>query len=144
MENVFTQHPKKKIIAFMVGVVVYLGLQIISMTLLNEVYTFGWMADHLYCYTWIAVIVLIAFDQIAISYFATFGNLIGTIIGEILGSYIRDQRMSQITTDMKVEEIEARSIHYGVLIWLITFAVILVIGIVVNIILSQKAKQASA
>lgn len=144
MEYVFKFISPKKVSSFIVGVIVFLGLQILSMTLLKEVYTFGWMADHLYCYTWIAVIVLIAFDRIALSYCATFGNLIGTIIGEVLGNYLRDQRMSQITSDMRVEEIDARSIHYGVLIWLITFVAFLLVGIVIDIILKKIAKQASA
>ena len=102
------------------------------------------MADHLYCYTWIIVVVLIAFDRTSLSYYVTFRNLIGTIIGEVLGSFIRDQRMSQITTDMNVEEIELRSIHYGVLIWLITFVAFLIVGMAVNIILNKKDQQAPA
>lgn len=113
------------------------------MTLLYEVYTFGWMADHLYCCTWIVVIVLIAFDRTFLSYFVTFGNLAGTIVGEVLGRFIKEQRMSQITTDMRVEEVALRSIHYGMLIWLIAFVAFLTVGIVIDIIRNKKAKQAS-
>lgn len=144
MENVFIRNPLKKVSSFIVGVIAYLGLQILSMSLLKEVYTFGWMADHQYCYTWVAVIVLIAFDRTLLSYFVTFGNLIGTIVGEVVGGFIKEQRMSQITADMKVEEIWARSLHYGVLIWLITFIAFLIVGIVIDIILTERAKQASA
>lgn len=114
------------------------------MTLLHKVYTFGWLTDHFYCYTWIAVIVLIAFDQTRLSYFVTFGNVCGAIVGEFLGEFIMEQRMNQITTDMTVDEIEWRRLNYGVFIWFITFIAFLIVGIVVNIILNKKTNQASA
>lgn len=144
MSNIFTRNPKKKIIAFIAAIIVYLGLQVLSMTTLSEVYTFKWLADHLYCYTWIAVLVLVALDRTPLSYYLTFGNLIGTIVGELLGSFIREQRMSKITSEMTVEEIHERSMHYGVLIWLITIIAFLVVGIIVNIILSKRRKQTTA
>lgn len=144
MKDIFTRNPRKKLIAFITAVIVYLGLQVLSMTALSEVYTFKWMADHLYCYTWISVLVLIAFDCTSLSYYITFGNLVGTIIGELLGSFIREQRMSKITPEMNVEEVHERSIHYGVLICLITIIAFLVVGIIINIILSKRRKQATA
>lgn len=144
MKDIFTRNPRKKLIAFITAVIVYLGLQVLSMTALSEVYTFKWMADHLYCYTWISVLVLIALDCTSLSYYITFGNLVGTIIGELLGSFIREQRMSKITPEMNVEEVHERSIHYGVLICLITIIAFLVVGIIINIILSKRRKQATA
>ncbi len=141
MNDIFIRNPRKKLIAFITAVIVYLGLQVLSMTALSEVYTFKWMADHLYCYTWIAVLVLIALDCTSLSYYLTFGNLIGTIVGEILGGFIREQRMGKITPEMEAGEIHERSIHYGVLIWLITIIASLVVGIIVNILLSKRRKQ---
>lgn len=145
MKRIFTRHAKTKLIALVVGFVVYLILQILSMTLLRDVYVFGWMADHLYCYTWAAVIVLIAFDQTLLSYFVTFGSVCATIVGELLGGFIQELRMSQVTADMTVEEIEFRRINYGVLpIWFIVFFLFLIVGIAVNIIQKKKARQVSA
>lgn len=144
MNDIFTRNPGKKLTAFITAVIVYLGLQVLSMTALSEVYTFKWMADHLYCCTWISVIVLIAFDCASLSYYVTFGNLIGTIVGELLGGFIREQRMGKITPEMEAGEIHERSIHYGVLIWLITIIVFLAVGIIVNIILSKRGRQAAA
>lgn len=144
MKNILTRNIKGKLIALAIGVITYLGLQILSMTLLNRVYTFGWMADHLYCYTWIPALLLIVFDKTFLSYFVTFGSLAGTVIGEFVGSSIREQRMSQITSDMKVEEIHERSLHYGVLIWLVTIITFIAIGIMFSIFLNKRKKQAAA
>lgn len=144
MKNFLLKHPKEQLISLAIGVIIYLTLQIISATVLSGVYMFGWMASHLYCYTWIAVIVLIALDQTLLSYFVTFGNLCGTIIGEFLGGFIRDKRMSEVTPDMTIEQIEMRRIHYGVLIWLITLAVFLIVGLAVKIVQNRKAKLVSA
>ena len=87
------------------------------MTLLKDVYTFRWMADHLYCYTWIIVIVLIAFDQTLLSYCIIFGNLFGTIIGEY------------------------RSLHHGVLIWFVTIILFIGAGIAAKKFTSKMAKK---
>lgn len=144
MKDIFSRNPRKKLIAFITAVIVYLGLQVLSMTALSDIYTFKWMADHLYCYTWISVFVLIAFDCTSLSYFVTFGNLIGTIVGELLGGFIKEERMGDITTEMEAGEIHERSIHYGVLIWLITIIAFLAVGIIVNIILSKRRKQTTA
>lgn len=144
MKSFFMRHPKEKLISLIIGFVVYLTLQILSATVLSGVYTFGWMAGHLYCYTWVAVILLIAFDQPLLSYFVTFGNVCGTIVGELLGGLIRERRMSEVTSDMTVEEIELRRIHYGVLIWLITLAVFIIVGIAVKIAISRKTRPVSA
>ena len=75
-----------------------------------------------YCYTWVAVIALNVFDQIRLSYFVTFSNVCGTIVGEFLGEFIRKQRMNRITTDMTVDEIELRRLHFGVFIWFINLS----------------------
>lgn len=111
------------------------------MTLLKDVYTFRWMADHLYCYTWIIVIVLIAFDQTLLSYCIIFGNLFGTIIGEALGSFIKNQRMGSITTNMNIGEIEYRSLHHGVLIWFVTIILFIGAGIAAKKFTSKMAKK---
>lgn len=144
MKDILTRNIKGKLIAFAVGVITYLSLQILSMTLLHDVYTFGWMADHLYCYTWIPALLLIAFDKTFLSYFVTFGTVVGTVIGEFLGGFITEQRMSQITPDMKVEEIHERSLHYGVLIWLITIVAFIAVGIIFSIFHNKRKKQATA
>ena len=141
MNSILTRNLKKKIICCIVGVIIYLSLQALSMTLLKDVYTFRWMADHLYCYTWIIVIVLIAFDQTLLSYCIIFGNLFGTIIGEVLGSFIKNQRMGNITTNMNIGEIEYRSLHHGVLIWLVTIILFIGAGIAAKKFTSKMAKK---
>jgi len=144
MDNIFTRNIKNKIITFAVCIGVYIALQLLSSTILNGIYTFEWMARNLYCYTWLPVIVLIVFNKTLMAYFITIGNLIGTIIGELLGSCLREQRMSGITSDMNGSEIALRSYHHGVSIWLITIIAFVVVGIIVNIILSKRSKHTTA
>lgn len=51
MNNILTRNIYGKLSTLVIGIIIYLGLQIFSMTLLREMYVFGWMADHLYCFT---------------------------------------------------------------------------------------------
>lgn len=144
MNNILTRNIYGKLSTLVIGIIIYLGLQIFSMTLLREMYVFGWMADHLYCFTWAAVIVLIVFDQTLLAKFVTFGTAAATIVGEALGGFITQRRMSGITDNMTIEEIELRRINYGVLpIWFITLAIIVTAGIVVSIIVNKKASRTS-
>lgn len=141
MKNIFTRNLKNKGITLAVGVVVYLGLQILSMTLLNSVYTFEWMGRNLYCYTWVLALVLIVFDKTVMAYFVTFGTLIGTAVGEILGNYIRDWQMNHITPDMtEIDIMMIRSSHQGVFIWGIILLSSIAVGIIAEIIRGRRGK----
>lgn len=144
MSNIFTRNIRNKIIAFAVCIVVYMGLQLLSSTALNNIYTFEWMARNNYCYTWVPVIVLIIFDKTLMAYFITGGNLVGAIIGELLGSYLRKQRMSGITSDMDSGEVMLRSYHHGVFIWAVTLLIFIAVGLVLSIILRIRRNQAAA
>lgn len=87
---------------------------------------------------------LIVFDQTLLAKFVTFGTAAATIVGEALGGFITQRRMSGITDNMTIEEIELRRINYGVLpIWFITLAIIVTAGIVVSIIVNKKASRTS-
>lgn len=140
----FKKDLKKRLTAFFACVGVYIILQIFSATFLNDIYMFEWMARNLYCYTWLPVIVLIFFDQIVTAYFVTAGNLIGTIIDQLLGDFLRAQRMSGITADMDACEAALRSYHHGVFIWLIVLLIFTVAGIILSIALKASKKHESA
>ncbi len=144
MKNVFTRNLKGKGVCLIVGAVVYLGLQILSATVLNSVYTFEWMSRNHYCYTWIAALVLIVFDKTILSYCVTFGTLIGTIIGELLGTYLRNIQMSGITPDMNGSERWYRELHQGVSIWAVTLLVFVAAGVIAEIVRSRRAAHKKA
>lgn len=144
MKNIFTRNIKGKAIALAVTVVVYLGLQLLSMTVLSKFYLFEWMSRRIYCCTWIPAVVLIAFDKTLISYFVTFGNLAGTIIGQLLGDIIEAHQKSLITPDMDNSEIYLMTMHQGVFIWSIIFTASIAVGIVLNIIFGKRKKRLTA
>ena len=141
MNSFFMRNIKNKSITFAVCIGIYIVLQLLSSTILNDIYTFEWMARNLYCYTWLPVIVLIVFNKTLMAYFITIGNLVGTIIGELLGSFLREKKMSEITSDMNGSEIALRSYHQGVFIWLITLLIFFLVGLVLSIILSILKKR---
>lgn len=130
---------KGKLVAFGVCAAVYLGLYLISVTLLGKVYTFDYLAANLYYYNWIPVIVLIALNKTVVSYSITLGNLVGAIIGEVLGSGILNLRMNTLTPDSSVEEVYFKSTHYGAFIWLITLLAFIVVGIISEIVRRKRA-----
>ena len=140
MSNIFTRNLKNKTIALIASAAVFGILYLLSMTLLNKVYLFKWAAHNLYCYEWAIAAVLIVFDKLIVSYFVTFGNLVGILIGQLLGDLIRSQRMKLITPETTSNEEYFLSYHYGALIWMITILVCLAAGIAAQII-SGKRKQ---
>lgn len=137
----FKKNFQRRLIAFFVCIGTYIILQLLSSTLLNDIYIFEWMARNLYCYTWLPAIVLVVFNQTITAYFITAGNLTGTIIGELLGDYLREQRMSGITSDMDASEVALRSYHHGVLIWLIVLLIFTVLGVVLSVVLRVSKKR---
>ncbi len=144
MSNILTRNPKNKLIALAFAAVIYGGLQILSVTALKEVYVFEWLGHNFYGYTWIAVLILIAFDQTTVACFMTFGNLIGAIIGQFLGDFIQGQRMSRITPDMSEEQRYLLSTHYGVFIWAFVLLGFAVLGIIFAVVPRIRRKQKSA
>lgn len=140
--NIFTRNLRNKAIAFAVCGVVYFVLILISATLLNSVYTFEWMLRNFYCYTWVLALAMIVFDKTVLAYFVTFGNLIGTVTGQILGDIIREVKLNNITPDMTELEISIiEYTHHGVTIWGIILFASIVLGIIAEIIIHTKKRK---
>lgn len=140
--NIFTRDLKNKAIALGVCGGVYLVLMLISATLLNSIYTFEWMSRNSYCYTWVLALAVIVFDKTVLAYFVTFGNLIGTVTGQILGDIIREVKLSNITHDMsEIDIMMIESSHEGVTIWGIILFASIVLGIIAEIIIHTKKRK---
>lgn len=140
MGSIITRNIKGKVIALAVGLVVFIGLQVLSVTALKDVYPFDWLARERYCYIWAAVILLILFDRTIISYFVTFGTLCGAFLGQYLGDYLWKRNLAKITPDMTNDMKHHLSLHQGVFIFAIVVLCSLVAGIIVAII-SKKIKD---
>ncbi|MDE7363110.1 MAG: hypothetical protein K2N38_14395 [Oscillospiraceae bacterium] len=141
MKEWFTHNIKNKIIALIIGAIIFGGLQVLSMTALKDVYLFDWLGRRLYCYVWIPVIWFTLFNKLAVSYSITLGNLAATITGELLGGYIRGIRMERITPETPSDQVYFLSGHDGVFIWAAVLAVCVVVGIIIEWIIGKRKKR---
>lgn len=62
------------------------------------------------------------------AWFITVGNVVGIVLGQLLGEVIKNFRMKEITVKTSAEEAYQLSQHYGVPIWALTIFVTLVAG----------------
>lgn len=142
MSNIITRNIKGKLIALAFGLVIFIGLQILSVTTLKDVYLFEWLARERYCYyIWAAVIVLIFFDQTLISYFVTFGTVCGAFIGQYLGDYLEAKNLAKITPDMSNEMVYHLSYHYGAFIFAGIVLGFAVVGIICALCISARHRK---
>lgn len=141
MGSIITRNIKGKLIALAVGLVVFIGLHVLSVTVLKDVYLFEWLARERYCYIWAAVIALILFDQTLISYFVTFGTLGGAFLGQYLGDYLWERNLAKITPDMTNEMKHHLSMHKGVFIFAIVVLCSLIAGIICTACISARRKK---
>lgn len=141
--KIFTRNIKANLIALAVGLVVFVGLQALSMTVLHDDYVFGWLGDNKYSYVWVLAAVMIVFDQTLISYFLTFGTILGACIGKFLGDYLEEKTLAKITPDMDLGQVSMiiDHAHKGVFIYWFTVFICLIVGIVLSVILGKRRKR---
>lgn len=139
--NIITRNIKGKLIALAVGLVVFIGLHVLSVTVLKSVYLFEWLARARYCYIWAAVVLLILFDQTLISYFVTFGTVCGAFIGQYLGDYLEAKNLAKITPDMSNDMKYYLSLHQGAFIFAIVVLCSLVAGIICAVCVSVRRRK---
>lgn len=139
--NIFTRNLKNKGIALGICGGVYLVLMLLSATLLNSTYMFGWMSENSHCYTWVLALAFIVFDKTVLAYFVTFGNLIGDVVGHVLGDILKSIAWSKVTPDMDDGTIYLSTAHQGVFIWGIILFVSIVLGIIAEIIIHNKKRK---
>ncbi len=138
--NVFTRNIKAKLIAFAVGLVVFVGLQVFSMTVMKDDYVFSWLGENKYSYVWVLAAVMIIFDQTLISYILMFGTILGACIGKFLGDFLEERTLAKITPDMDSGQVSMiiDHAHKGIFMYWYTVFGCLVIGIVLSIILRKR------
>lgn len=138
--NVFTRNIKAKLIALAVGLVVFVGLQVFSMTVMKDVYVFEWLGREKYGYVWVTALLLIIFDRTLVSYFVTLGAPLGAVIGQFLGDYLEEKSLAKITPDMD-DDIRHNLLehsHHGVFTFYATVLICLVIGTALSMILRKR------
>lgn len=130
MSIIFTNIKKNTLL--ILQLTTFIILYLLSNTVFKNVYLYKWTADHLYLYIWIPVIILTILNKKYISLSLTIGNLVGIIIGELLGEYIRNENIKKITEITPPHEVYRLQSHYGFFIWLLILLTFLIAGILVQ------------
>ncbi|MDR1355816.1 MAG: hypothetical protein LBJ43_06150 [Propionibacteriaceae bacterium] len=118
---------------------VFAILYALSRTVLKDIYLFNWTARHRYWNAWILVVVFSAFRKPILSFAVTIGNIVGIVLGQVLGDYIKMRRIQLITDDMDEATKWGLRTNYGVFIWLVTILTFLVIGTRISIIINTRS-----
>lgn len=126
--------------AFFVCMGIYAVLSIVSEIYLQQVYTFSWTVRNKYCFTWVAVLILLVFDNSLPAYFITIGNVVGTVVGEFLGSFIVKQNLSRAASQSEIRFITNN--HPGQYIWGVTLFVFIAVYVALSITFSVRKKRA--
>lgn len=98
----------------------------------DNLYLFEWTADHSYLYIWIWIFYLTGSQKDMVTIYLTIGNFFGIYVGQYLGSFIREVRMSLITPETAAGDAANLARHFGFEIWLISLFVFTVLGILVQ------------
>lgn len=135
---------KKKYFRLIILLSVYLGGFILckfyfAQGMPRASYTAGWLYRRSFMYTWVAVILFIAFNKPISATYTTIGCFLGIFIGDIFGGWIRAVRIERlqelIDSGVAVSEYKKVQVyqHYGILpIWFIVIITFIVIGLILD------------
>lgn len=114
---------------------------LISFTVLNSEYLFGWIAHNWTFYLILCLVALLFLflKKRFISVFMTIGITTGIFIGNYLGALIKSFNESKIIESMTAEEVYRLRHHFGFEIWIGVIILSIIIGIMVQI--SEKKKR---
>lgn len=119
---------KKILLHIIIQLLIFVGLFSISRSLLYNIYLYEWTSKHLYCGTWIIMLILCVRKKVDVAWFITAGNVLGIVIGQLLGDFIKNIRMKKITVETSAEDVYQLSHHYGVFIWILFVFIIFLVG----------------
>ncbi len=128
-ENILLAKQKVKII---VVVSLFLSIYLITVFFFRNYYVFEWTARHHYLYLWLLGIFLTYTEKDDYAVVLSIANIVGIIIGQFLGDYLRAQNMMKITEQLDNETIYRLSNHDGVLIWIAIIVISMVIFSIVK------------
>ena len=126
---------------YLIIIAVFLTEYLISDIFLRDVFLPRWTSHQKYLYLWVICLLLIHFEKHIVSFALLIGNTLGLFIGQILGDYLRAQRMLQITEDMEPEQVYHLGHHSGVELWLLCILISLILGIIIHKIKKRKAEK---
>lgn len=118
---------KTRFLYSIITIIVFLSLYLISKLFFSKSYLLEWTARHMYMGIWIIAIILLLFNKIKIGFSITIGNILGILIGQFLGDWIRHKNMLKTTTNTKPEIAYRLQHHLGVEIWILTLFLVVTI-----------------
>ena len=113
---------------------------LISFTVLNSEYLFGWVAHNWKFYLILSLVSLLflLLKKRLVSVFMTIGITTGIFIGNYLGALIKSYNESKIFDGMKAEEIYRLRHHPGFEIWVGIILLFIAIGAIMQIAVKKK------
>ena len=108
---------------------------------LRERYFFGWLIHNNFAYIWVVMIIFTMFGKYLYSYAIAIGNIIGILLGQVLGEYILKLSRAKIATETNVDKIRVlENSYYHVFIWL-SFIIIVIVLVFINKLISKKLNR---
>ncbi len=131
---------------YMYGVIEGIILAVVALlafTVTKDEYLFGWIAHNWKFYLALcsAALLLLFFNKRIASAFMTVGIVSGIFIGNYLGNAVKKTNESKLVEGMKAEDIWRLRHHPGFEIWIGIILISVVIGAIVQIVLSKKGKN---
>ena len=109
--------------------------------MLRDRYFFGWLIHNNFAYIWVVMIIFTMFGKYLYSYAIAIGNIIGILLGQVLGEYILKISRAKIATETNGDKIRVlENSYYHVYIWL-SFIIIVVVLVFINKLISKKLNR---
>ena len=104
-------------------------------------YFFSWLIHNNFAYIWVVMIIFTMFGKYLYSYAIAIGNIIGILLGQVLGEYILKISRAKIATETNGDKIRVlENSYYHVYIWL-SFIIIVVVLVFINKLISKKLNR---
>jgi len=115
---------------------------VLDLTLLKNIYLFGWIASNWVLYLGLVLIVVFAFllKFKILAYGLTISIILGQFIGQYLGDLILFINKKRITDEIDEYQRYLLSIHYGYAIWVTLILLAIFIGIGSQFIIYKRNK----
>ncbi|MDO5718994.1 MAG: hypothetical protein Q4P34_08415 [Tissierellia bacterium] len=115
----------------------FVVLYLLSKTVFDNIYLFNWTARNFYLFLWILAIAFAILGKMIYAKAISFGNIVGILIGQFFGDFLRNKNMAKITESMTEEQKYHLRSHKGVAIWL----AIILISLILAYIITRKNKD---
>lgn len=134
---------RKKYVYAVIEAVILAVVAGLAFTVLNIEYLFQWAAHNWKFYLALGLItlLLIFLNQQFVSVLMTAGIVVGIFAGNYLGRFIKGLNEGKIMEGMKAEEVYRLQHNPGFEIWMGVILVSVVIGIVIQIIVTRKRRE---